>query len=75
MIKIKQFLRLIKTSNKSENIGDFALLKADTFGAQANREIIKKMQGVKGYYPPIDLTQLSQLPVGTFGYEYAKFIQ
>ena len=75
MIKPKRMLQAIKALNNSENIGDFALLKADALGAKANSEIAQKMQTVKGYYPQIDLAQLAQLPQGTFGYEYAMFMQ
>lgn len=75
MIKPKRMLQAIKALNNSENIGDFALLKADALGAKANRAIANKMQAVKGYYPQIELAQLAQLPQGTFGYEYAKFMQ
>ena len=75
MINPKRMLQAIKALNNLENIGDFALLKADALGAKANREIANKMQAVKGYYPQIDLAQLAQLPQRTFGYEYAKFMQ
>ena len=33
------------------------------------------MQQVIGYYPPIDLKKLSQLPEGTFGREYAHHLR
>lgn len=56
-------------------MGDFALLKADALGAKANPEITEQMEKVIGYHPFIDLVQLSQLPPGTFGYEYALHMQ
>lgn len=75
MIKLKRIFQAIKALNNSENIGDFALLKADALGAKANSAIATKMQSVRGYYPQINLAQLAQLPKGTFGYEYAQFME
>ncbi len=33
------------------------------------------MQQFKGYYPTINLAELKQLPVDSFGYQYAEFMQ
>ncbi|MEL6493834.1 MAG: Coq4 family protein [Cyanobacteria bacterium J06623_7] len=74
-IKTKGLYRAFQAYKNSENLGDFALLKADALGAKANPEVESKMQQVRGYYPQIDLLKLSQLPPGTFGYEYAAFMQ
>ena len=60
---------------RNSEFGDFALLKADAMGARANQVIADKMEEVKGYYPSIDLLELIQLPPGTFGYEYASYMQ
>lgn len=60
---------------RNSEFGDFALLKADAMGARANPVIADKMEEVKGYYPSIDLLELIQLPPGTFGYEYASYMQ
>lgn len=57
------------------NLGDFALLKAEALGAKPNPAIAQQLQEVRGYYPPINLSQLIQLPPGTFGYEYASYMQ
>lgn len=59
----------------SENLGDFALLKADGLGAKANRKIEAKMIDVRGYYPYINLQELIKLPSDTFGYHYALYLK
>lgn len=59
MIKFKQLGQAIKAL-KSENLVDFAVLKADAFGAKINPEIESRMQQVVGYYPRIDIEKLSQ---------------
>ena len=74
-IKLKQLYQALKAYRNTENLGDFALLKADALGAKANPAIAKKMAQVKGYYPAIDLSKLIQLPPGTFGHEYASHMQ
>ncbi len=44
-------------------------------GAKVNPSIADKMEKVRGYYPTIDLSELIQLPPGTFGHEYASYMQ
>ncbi|MEM7591419.1 MAG: Coq4 family protein [Cyanobacteria bacterium P01_A01_bin.83] len=74
-IKFKRLYQAFQAYKKSANLGDFALLKADALGAQANPVIVEKIEQVKGYHPAINLAKLAQLPPGTFGYEYASFMQ
>ncbi|WP_250121441.1 ubiquinone biosynthesis protein COQ4 [Chroococcidiopsis sp. CCMEE 29] len=74
MIKLKQLGQAIKAL-KSEKLGDFAVLKANAFGAKMNPEIESQMQQVVGYHPRINIEKLSQLPNGTFGHEYARHMQ
>ena len=75
IIKFKQLYRAFQAYKNSPNLGDFALLKADALGAKANPAAIAKMERVRGYYPEIVLSELEQLPPGTFGYEYAAFVK
>lgn len=77
MLKPKQLLQAIRRvrSQESTNLGDFAILKADALGAKANHAVMAQLGPVVGYYPPIDLDTLSQLPAGTFGYEYAHHMR
>ena len=75
MVNLNKLYLAYKISKNPEQAGDFALLKSSAFGARANRLTEAKMQSVRGYYPEIDLEKLSQLPLGTFGYEYARYMQ
>ncbi len=74
LLKIQQFYRAIQAL-KSENLGDYAILKADAFGAKVNPAAESKLQHVVGYHPPIDLEKLSHYTKGSFGYEYARHMQ
>ena len=60
---------------RNSRLGDFALLKADAIGAKANPAIAEKMEQIRGYYPPVNLSRLIELPPGTFGHEYAFYMQ
>ncbi|WP_019509001.1 Coq4 family protein [Pleurocapsa sp. PCC 7319] len=74
-INFKKLYLAYQISKNHERVGDFVLLKADAFGAQANPEIEAKMMQVQGYYPEIDLEELKQLSSGTLGYEYARYME
>ncbi|YAF95824.1 MAG: Coq4 family protein [Nodularia sp. CChRGM 3473] len=72
--KLKQ-LKAILADKDSENLGDFAILKSELFGAKFSPEVASKLQEVGGYHPPIDLEKLSQYPQGSFGREYADHMK
>lgn len=74
LLKFKQLYQAIQAL-KSENLGDFAILKADALGSKVNPAIASQLEDVVGYYPPIDLEKLSQYPKGSFGYEYAHHMK
>ena len=74
-IKFLQLYRVFQAYLNSENLGDFALLKADALGAKASPDVLRKMEAIKEYYPAIALSELKQLPPGTFSHEYAAFIK
>jgi ubiquinone biosynthesis protein COQ4 len=77
MLKPRQLLQAIRQLRRQEatSLGDFAILKADALGAKASPEVMAQLEPVVGYYPPIDLDALGQLPSGTFGYEYARHMR
>ncbi|MBE9004124.1 hypothetical protein IQ259_03540 [Fortiea sp. LEGE XX443] len=75
MLKKIQKLKALLAAKNSDNLGDFAILKSDLFGAEVNPELATKLKSVVGYYPPINLEQLSQYPPGSFGREYADHMQ
>lgn len=74
-IKIQQLYKAFQAYLHSENLGDLAILKADGLGATMDPIVAPLMSWVVGYHPEIDLDELSQLPVGTFGYEYARHMK
>jgi ubiquinone biosynthesis protein COQ4 len=74
MIRFNQLRKAIQYKN-SENLGDFAILKADALGAKVDPAVASQLRSVVGYHPPIDLEQLRQLPEGTFGRTYADHMQ
>lgn len=74
MINLRALLFLLRQGRSLQatgKLGDFAILKAEALGAKADPAIAAQLAPVVGYYPPIDLEQLHQLPPGSFGYEYA----
>jgi len=74
-LNFKRLCQAYQALRSTENLGDFALLKADGLGAKANPKIAAKMLSVRGYYPYINLQQLIKLPSDTFGYHYALYMQ
>lgn len=75
MFKKLQQLQAIIAYKNLENLGDIAILKSDLFGAKVSPTVASKLQPVAGYYPVIDLKQLSRYPEGSFGREYANHMQ
>ena len=74
IIKFKRLYQAFLAYRHSD-LGDFVLLKADAFGVKTEPAIAQKMERIRGYSPRIELSQLIQLPKGTFGYEYALHMQ
>ncbi|MUG96957.1 hypothetical protein F7734_33315 [Scytonema sp. UIC 10036] len=70
-----QKIQALEAYRKSDNLGDFAILKSDLFGAKAEPMVAFKLQQVVGYHPYINLEELSKYPKGTFGREYADYMQ
>ncbi|MEM7154403.1 MAG: Coq4 family protein [Myxococcota bacterium] len=68
-------LREIRTAmNEPHRIGDVAAYKGELGKARARPEVEAQLDAVRGYHPPIDLAALAQLPAGSFGHEYARFM-
>jgi ubiquinone biosynthesis protein Coq4 len=72
MAKIKRYIKAIKDYFTKGEVGDIAFLKFEIFGLGANSKVLALLKDFEGYYPTIDLEKLSQLPIGTLGYEYAQ---
>lgn len=56
-------------------IGDVPALKSELAGTRARPAIEAMLDGVRGYHPPLDLAALLAQRPGTFGHEYARFLQ
>lgn len=59
MLKKLQQLKAILAYKNSENLGDIAILKSEFFGTKVSPTVASKLQPIVGYYPVIDLNQLS----------------
>lgn len=75
MIRIRQFFRSVDRLRNKQQMGDAAILKADAVGARAAPEVEAKLEAVRGYLPSIDVEALRRLPPGTFGHEYAVYLE
>ncbi|GAB4373263.1 MAG: hypothetical protein Kow00121_16380 [Elainellaceae cyanobacterium] len=73
-INFNQLKNAIRYKN-SGNLGDFAVLKADALGAKVHPTLAAQLKPLEGYHPPIDLQQLSHYSDGSFGREYARYMQ
>ncbi len=71
MATIKRVIKALKNYFIEGNAGDIGLIESELYGIGLNPKVEAKLQDFVGYYPKIDLEQLSQLPEGTLGYEYA----
>jgi ubiquinone biosynthesis protein COQ4 len=74
VIKFRQLMKATKML-RAGRFGDGAILKADALGAGATPEALARLDGVRGYLPPIDLEALDQLPEGSFGRAYARHMK
>ncbi len=75
MASIRRFIQAVRRYYKTGDVGDVAFLKINLFKSGVNPAIKDQLQELAGYYPKIDLEQLSQLPAGTLGYEYAQHMR
>ena len=75
MPSIKRYAKALKDYFTKGEAGDAAFGEIEFYGIGANPDLIAQLQDFVGYYPSIDLEQLSQLPKGTLGYEYAQHMK
>ncbi|MFN6529049.1 MAG: hypothetical protein RMY32_019970 [Nostoc sp. ChiSLP03a] len=59
MLKKLQQFKAIMAYKNSENLGDIAILESEFFGTKVSSIVASKLQPIVGYYPAIDLNQLS----------------
>lgn len=72
MITIKRVIKAFGDYFTKGKAGDIGLLEFELYAIGLNPQVEAKLQNFVGYYPKINLEQLSQLPIGTLGYEYAQ---
>ncbi|MEL6164797.1 MAG: Coq4 family protein [Cyanobacteria bacterium J06628_3] len=75
MATIKRVIKAYVDYFTKGDAGDAGLVEAELYGIGLNSQVEAKLQDFIGYYPTINLEQLSQLPEGTLGYEYAQHMQ
>lgn len=75
MATIKRYIKAFKNYFIEGKAGDIGLLESELYGIGLNSEVEAKLKNFVGYYPEINLEQLSQLPEGTLGYEYAHHMK
>ena len=72
MVTIKRVIKAFADYFTKGKAGDIGLIESELYGIGLNPQVETKLQDFVGYYPKINLEQLSQLPIGTLGYEYAQ---
>ncbi|MEM9161927.1 MAG: Coq4 family protein [Cyanobacteria bacterium P01_F01_bin.4] len=56
-------------------VGDAAFLRTQFIAISANPQVVSQLKNLPNHLPEINLDQLSQLPKGTLGHEYAQHMQ
>ena len=75
MPSIKRYSQALKDYFTKGEAGDAAFGEIKFYGIGLNPALKNQLQEFVGYYPTIDLEELSQLPEGTLGYEYAQHMK
>ncbi|MGD2180862.1 Coq4 family protein [Lusitaniella coriacea] len=75
MATVRRFIKAIKDYYQKGETGDIAYLKIELLRIGSNTDLLAQLQDIADYYPTIDLEELSQLPEGTLGYEYAQHMK
>jgi len=75
MPSIKRYAKALKDYFTKGEAGDAAFGEIKFYGIGADPNLLAQLQEFVGYYPTIDLEELSQLPKGTLGYEYARHMK
>ena len=75
MATFRRFIKAIKDYYQKGQAGDIAYLKIELLRIGGNSALLAKLQDVSDYYPKLDLRELTQLPKGSLGYEYAQHMK
>jgi ubiquinone biosynthesis protein Coq4 len=66
-------IEMIRAYHAGVALGDVVVLKVDAVGAPS-QSICRKLERLHGYAPEQKLSTLRELPAGTLGREYARFL-
>jgi len=72
-MNLRKMLETIRAYRAGAPLGDVVVLKLDALSSPP-KGIGEKLAPVRGYAPSHDLAALRALPAGTFGREYARFL-
>lgn len=75
MATFKRFIKAIKDYYQQGEAGDIAYLKIELLRIGGSPELLAKLEGLKDYYPTVNLEELEQLRPSTLGYEYAQHMK
>ena len=75
MATFRRFIKALIDYYQHGKAGDIAYLKIELLRIKGSSDLLTKLQDVTDYYPTVDLDELSQLPEGTLGYEYARHMK
>jgi ubiquinone biosynthesis protein Coq4 len=72
-MNLRKMIDTIRAFRSGAPLGDVAVLKLDAF-SRPSMEISRRLEPLSGYAPEQSLPMLRELPAGTLGREYARFL-
>ena len=72
-MNLRKMIETIRAFRSGAPLGDVAVLKLDAF-SRPSMEILRRLESLFGYAPEQNLPMLRELPAGTLGREYARFL-
>jgi ubiquinone biosynthesis protein Coq4 len=72
-MNLRKMLRTYRAYRAGAPLGDVVVLKLDAFSAPPG-ETLRSLERVRGWAPEQDLAILRELPSGSLGREYARFL-
>ena len=72
-MNLRKILETIRAYRAGAPLGDVVVLKLDALAAPP-KDLIRRLERMRGYAPKQDLAWLRTLPPGSLGREYARFL-
>src|SRR5215831_10901278 len=72
-MNLRKMIETVRAFRSGAPLGDVAVLKLDAF-SRPSMEISRRLESLFGYAPEQNLPMLRELPTGTLGREYARFL-